>query len=406
MACTKSTVILLSFLFFTACGGGSTTGNGTDTGVSPLPDSGAGTDLVGADNGNTVPPGPQCDAETPCDEGFTCDCKGFCIETPQSLTCTEDKNCGSQNYCDTCLGYCFEKKDICAPCTANNQCNGNGSRCLVFESGDSYCGRGCEGVIGCKDDSHPTSAGFDCIEIDGISQKQCVPLSGSCESPGLCEQDSDCPIFHICNLDIGQCAKGCADDAECPSQTVCSNLRCQAPCDDPSNPCPDGFVCEDGHCNTVGGCLSPYDCPLPETYCDDATQECQPGCQQDFDCKSSKKICVNGSCEDKPCPGNFWCAFGQVCDGQTGQCETADGPYCAVCDPQGDHDAQCTPGGKCISLQDDEGNDLGSFCGPPCGTDPLNPCPKGYQCNELQDENGQPAGAVCLRDCSYDPVAP
>jgi hypothetical protein len=131
------------------------------------------------------------------------------------------------------------------------------------------------------------------------------------------------------------------------------------------------------------------------------SQTCQPGCLEDFDCKSSKKICVNGSCEEKPCDGNFWCAFGQVCDLSGGGCKEAEGPYCDTCADE----STCGPGGKCIELQDDEGNALGKFCAPACGPDPNNPCPNGYSCVELQDENEVPTGeSICFRDCSYNPI--
>jgi hypothetical protein len=230
-------------------------------------------------------------------------------------------------------------------------------------------------------------------------------MSGSCESPTLCTANADCPVGQYCNDDTGQCADGCHDDIGCPAGTVCSALQCQPPCDDNSNPCDDGFLCDDGgHCKPDGGCFTAADCLLPETYCDEASSTCKDGCLTDFDCKSSKKICQNGACVDKPCPGNFWCAFGQVCDPTSGGCAPAQGPFCDVCDPQGDHEAQCGPGGKCVGLQDDDGNDLGSFCAPACGPDPANPCPKGYGCTELQDDQGQPIGSVCFRDCSYDPV--
>ena len=128
-----------------------------------------------------------------------------------------------------------------------------------------------------------------------------------------CTLDSDCPPLEFCNVDLGMCAEGCSDDQGCPTGTVCSALRCQEPCVG-SELCPSGFICDEGgHCMPEGGCIIAADCPLPETFCEDATKTCQPGCLADLDCKQSKKACVDGKCVEKPCPGNYWCAFGQVC---------------------------------------------------------------------------------------------
>ena len=392
----KALIPIALTLILAACGSSGSTGS---TDLSGPNDTSVQSDTAVAQD--TAPPAPSCSDENPCEAGFLCDCNGTCQTDPVSNECTEDKNCGGGNYCDTCINRCFPKKDMCAPCTSDNQCNGTKSRCLDFSDGKQYCGRGCISVVGCKDDSHATSTGFDCQSIPGINDKQCLPLSGSCEAPELCASNADCPLGEYCNTDLGQCADGCANDTECPVGTVCSALQCQAPCSE-SNPCPTDFNCEeDGHCKPEGGCLEPGDCLLPETYCDMATQTCQPGCLEDFDCKSAKKICVNESCEEKPCDGNFWCAFGQVCDIAAGGCKEAEGPFCDVCED----DAACGPGGKCIELQDDDGNSKGKFCAPACGTDPLNLCPNGYNCLELEDENGAPTGeSICFRDCSYNPI--
>lgn len=345
-------------------------------------------------------PRTECDAERPCAGGRLCDCDGNCVDDPGTEECTEDRNCGPNRYCAPCLLRCMDQGDVCDPCSDHGQCRKNGTRCLLFSSGDSFCGRACEADPGCP-------AGYSCQQVGEIPSKQCVPRSGSCEAPGLCQQNSDCPELHYCNTEVGLCAQGCADDDECATGQVCSALRCQPPCDDDTNPCEGGMVCDEGHCRPEGDCFAPADCPLPETYCDLEQRLCLEGCQTDFDCKQSKKICQDGACVDKPCPGNYWCAFGQICDPQTGGCKAAEGPFCAECTSGGDQadmERQCGAGGLCLDFQDEDGNTEGSFCAPACGSDPANPCPKGYQCQEVTDQDGNPVGNVCARDCTYDPI--
>ncbi len=359
-------------------------------------------DVQAVPDGVDVPvvPETECDSERPCADGKICDCEGACVEDPDTKECTEDKNCGIPNYCDTCIGRCRQQVDLCEPCAADQQCKGKNSRCLVYVSGDSYCGKACEDDPGCP-------SNFECKAIGAIKKKQCVPRTADCVQQVACTKDAECKLGFYCNKDVGECAKGCADDVECPDEKICSALRCQLACDDTTNPCPEDFICEEGRCKVEGGCLVPQDCPIPETYCDEETKMCQPGCAQDFDCKASGKACVDGECVEKPCPGNFWCAYLQVCDRSSGKCEPAEGPFCDVCDPEGDqaqHEAQCGTGGICATVQDEEGNEKGSFCLPACLPGRTDRCPKGFQCMEVKDQDGNLVTEVCQRDCSYDPL--
>ncbi len=76
----------------------------------------------------------------------------------------------------------------CATCTADAQC-GNGDLCVYMGSmGASYCLQSCAG--GCPD-------GYTCsnekvYSVDGTSDYQCIPQSGSCEAPtGACQDDAN-----------------------------------------------------------------------------------------------------------------------------------------------------------------------------------------------------------------------
>jgi hypothetical protein len=58
----------------------------------------------------------------------------------------------------------------------------------------------------------------------------------------------------------------------------------------------------------------------------------------------------------------------------------------------------------CLSLQDEDGNDLGDYCGVGCDPADLDGCPVGYGCETIQDQDGNTVGNVCFRACYRDPV--
>jgi hypothetical protein len=151
-----------------------------------------------------------------------------------------------------------------------------------------------------------------------------------------------------------------------------------------------------------GGCLSSVDCLVPETYCDLEQQLCVPGCERDNDCLNANMECIANSCRVRGCSGNFQCAFGEVCDLETSDCELAVGRHCeADCDPM--DEASCGDGGqRCLSLQDEDENPLGDFCFEPCAESP-NECPQGYQCIDLEDQSGNVTDRLCVRRCDLDP---
>ena len=396
------------FFFFSlilACGGGDDgssdlTGNsdvvvGNQQDMTEAGDSGGNVlsgDVVEEDVAPEVPP---CVLDTDCDAGEVCDCAGVC-QSGGTLPCVEDKNCGSGSYCDVCWGFCRPLKGLCEPCVNDGECDGVGSACLDLVSGARVCGLACLSDVGCP-------VGYSCLDIENLSSSQCVPDSGNCEVLGECALDEDCPFPQICNVNLLVCAPGCADDEGCPVGQVCHGGHCIEACDDQSNPCPAGQQCEDGHCSIPGGCVDSADCEEPETYCDLTTSMCVDGCQLDADCKASAQECVNGSCQEKGCTGNFFCAFGQVCNQTTGKCEEASGPYCAECDPNNDTNCQAASSDNlCIGFQGEEGEELGDYCLVACGPDSANPCPQGYACEEV-DVDGTPQ-SLCVRNCPVPPV--
>ncbi|MFT5431631.1 MAG: hypothetical protein ACI9OJ_002328 [Myxococcota bacterium] len=403
-------IFVIATVFAVACGGSDTTSSstgsdGTDgtsgTSATTASDATTGTDGTNATDGTSATDGTEsfemCGSPADCDAGQLCDCLGRCV--PPGIAgingCTEDKNCGSDNYCDTCASACRPIKELCAVCEGDNECE-DGAACLDFATGGRFCLQACVSDVGCP------QPGFSCFEVDGQAQKQCVPLSGKCQTPALCQDDVECEFGAIC--DLGKCRPGCPDDAACPNGKVCSKFRCDDACDDATNPCGAGQLCQEGHCKKEGGCLEAADCVDPETYCDLAEELCKPGCLQDFDCKASGKECKGGTCVDKGCTGNFLCAFEQVCNMDSGKCEQAVGPYCEPdCDPMSDTACGGEPN-RCLELQDDEGNSLGAFCFVGCGPDPANACPQGYACQELKDDMDMVQAVLCIRDCTTKPL--
>jgi len=366
-------------------------------------------DALSEDAAGRVP--PECAVDTDCAvPGDVCDCTGSCV-VPGLGPCTEDKNCGGGKYCDACSKQCFAKKILCEPCRSEhlcnpitgdcipsgNQCDVDGSRCLDFVSGGSYCGRACLGDAGCP-------GGYGCLDLSaiGIDVMQCVPKSGSCEKVKECEKDTDCEFKEICNASFN-CVPGCQQDTECPQGKVCSAFRCKDACDPVNHPCDEGQECDPaGHCKIPGGCVDAFDCPDPETFCDPDAHLCMPGCLETFDCKSAGKECESGVCVQAGCPSTDWCSFGEVCDMESAECIVPPEPFCK---PGCQKDEECGPEpSKCLEIQDEEGTSKGTFCFPKCYDDPENPCPMGYQCMELTDQDGASMGKVCARACDNPPV--
>jgi hypothetical protein len=390
-------ISMISFLLFSCGNSGSKNGDADNTEPSQTDSDILQSDipLEALEIKTEIKSSAECKTHEDCKEkgdGMGCDCNSQCIKA----SCLENKNCGSDKYCDPCDLTCKIFKEVCEPCANDYECNYTGSSCLDYKTGGRFCGRGCLSAYGC--DKY-----YNCVEIEGLEYKQCIPVSEKCEKLAQCEKDMDCEFGQVCNTVKGLCYKGCENDIECGGK-VCSAGKCSDPCDDGKNPCPEGQVCENGHCKIPGGCLTPYDCHDPETYCDPEENKCKPGCIFDFDCKSVAKMCVQGQCVQKGCTGNFECAYFEVCNLQTGQCAKAEGKYCEPCDQNNGENACGDKEIMCIGFQDKDGNKIGDYCMPPCGPDPENPCPQGWQCQEIKDDQGKSYGKKCIRFCYVNPV--
>lgn len=390
----------LALLGAGACGGGSTAGgdtaSGQDTAVvgdTVVADGQVTGDTAGgADTGGSS--SFECHNDEDCTaSGAICDCHGACV-VPTGNACTEDKNCGIPNWCDTCTGHCAPQGDLCEACADARGCQ-DGGACLPYQSGGTYCGRACVTDVGC-----PT--GYGCVAVNGVTQKQCVARSNSCTNLDVCHGDEDCPSGEICNAQLGQCAPGCTEDIACPQGLVCTAARCQAKCTG-NGDCVAPAECDaSGHCKIPGACEVKADCPTPETYCNKVTGMCADGCLVDNDCGDAAKICENKSCVPKGCEHNYQCQFSHECTQTSGACDPSPDPHCADCSDTGTY--ACEGDGElCASIQDENEQPLGDFCLLPCKDDPIDKCPAGYQCNEVEVEEGK-TQFICWRQCWIDPV--
>ncbi|MGB0648114.1 MAG: hypothetical protein ACPGQS_13105, partial [Bradymonadia bacterium] len=333
-----------------------------------------------------------------------CDCDGICRPAPEE-PCSTDLQCDVADYCDTCAGGCAARSEQCEPCNSDSQCASN-ARCRTPNGGilTSTPGVTAQGVCmrQCQGSCDLLGPGFECVSSGDVSV--CAPETGMCGSLLNCSLDADCAPNEFCN-ERGRCQIGCAEDSECVAGTLCQSGRCLPPCDG-ANPCETPLICDDGRCVVENGCATSRDCSMAETFCDRTSNMCVPGCEVDNDCQDAGLQCVSGNCRERGCGGNFQCAFGQVCELDTGACQDAEGRHCEEgCDPQ--MEGSCGPSGICVTLQDDDGNPLGDFCFESCLQAP-NECPQGYQCVEFEQDAGGMSGgspeSYCVRDCTYSPL--
>jgi hypothetical protein len=254
---------------------------------------------------------------------------GGCVTLSAQRQCVLDSQCPFGSICQAsqCVGGCRDDGDcgLGIPCL-DGQCDATPGAC----SNNSFCqfGQTCNAANRCVD--HPARSQLcsnqcgpeflfdgdcgndECLIDNSVAPTTCTNDSqcarGSC-SPARCQSSSDCPGGGNCNTFLGEC-----------STSICQGFFCGATgCDDTTNPCPRGYVCNQlqivsGVQCTIGG---------PSSQCG-GNSACVGGgengnvgfcsCDSDDDCVSFQfpdATCVN------PGPGGA-CIIGTTCGPQDG----------------------------------------------------------------------------------------
>jgi hypothetical protein len=347
--------------------------------------------------------------------------------------CLSDRDCFGDEYCDTASKLCKRRKTTCEPCEKSEECGYREDLCLP----EGICGRWCQSMTDCPE-------GFNCEQIQGLTEKQCVfnASSGDGSMGAKCCYDGNCQEPMVCHPQTNRCYDGCIGDGSsaCPPGEVCvdpsddnRNGHCAPGCDE-TMPCAAGTVCIDGTC-IEGDCALKEHCPL-EYLCETDTRHCVPGCEDNGDCYAYNE-CIEGLCVERiGCEGTYQCGLGEMCteeleemnvppedrgccfDPKTSGSEECANPYpegpqkfCDACTDEQNQNKECGEDDVCAELKGKDENDneisLGFFClirwdcslwtddGRDEGT---RECPRGYGCIKIED--GQMAGKYCMADCT------
>ena len=185
-------------------------------------------------------------------------------------------------------------------------------------------------------------------------------------------------------------------------------------------------ACVSQSCVTVE-CLSSSDCGLGQ-ICDlEGGYECTDGCNGDSDCPAGFSCSEKGTCEEYGCRSTLLdCDFGEICNLDTGACETDNRPHCTSCDPFGNEwdtgdifddcddflvgNAACGGAGAVCNDWDFDGNPATSEpgCYVPCQEQA--DCPMGFTCWLIEqpygnglltcDETNTYELGFCVSDCT------
>ena len=127
-------LVLLLALGLAACGGKTTTtGTNADVATGLGQDATATTDGSGGDSHNGDVQAAQC------------------VGPKDKHVCDTFDECASGEYCDPCTRTCLKSRGVCDPCTFDAECTGaeNGSICIPYDKGGTFCGQACVGDAGC-----------------------------------------------------------------------------------------------------------------------------------------------------------------------------------------------------------------------------------------------------------------
>ncbi|HVJ14457.1 MAG TPA: hypothetical protein VM686_03410 [Polyangiaceae bacterium] len=250
-----------------------------------------------------------------------------CVQT----TCTTNANCNGgtcgAGYCSSSLTTCTTAAD-CADLCVGGFCSLSGYSCTVptqatdcIYSAQTCTNRTCNCANPAYDPADPICTDPDCIDVCNLrcreercvqdnsceTNTECLPyglticeagrcveclededcndalgetcVANRCDTP--CKQNEECPLFHICNPDSGECEEhGCTSDRECvlataggvvgsgedarlskclPSELNPDISTCKIPCENDGSCGSEFEICDAGYCVFIG-CESDEEC--------------------------------------------------------------------------------------------------------------------------------------------------
>ncbi len=217
-------------------------------------------------------------------ENYARYCQPYEVATcPQQTTlasCTTDDQCTVDGEaCDTVSGYCR--------CTENPDYDTQNATCRMSCQACSYTCSGERCVPKCTDDfdcgvgTCDTASGT-CFECE--SNDDCYGAGEECRDHTCtvpCKQNENCPLFHTCNQDTGECDyTGCKDDHEC--QFAFS----------PTDPSAKASRCVENERTGAEG--------QPDRVC-------RVPCVSDAECTGRQEVCQNGACVYMGCESDQEC---------------------------------------------------------------------------------------------------
>ncbi len=320
-----------------------------------------------------VPAGDPCNDGNPCTSTDTCDAGGTCVGV--AVTCVDDGNPCTAEYCDSVKGCSKKAQNDGSPCDDNDACTSADMCASQFCVGKAVSGiddgNPCTkdlgsgiGVSKCSishepTDGNPCDDGAPCTKSDTCKSGACKGSDLVCNDGNPCTNDQCDPTKCADSKDpltCGQCVSpavkegtACDDGNKCTSKDLCTasptgakcigiDLLATGGCDD-KNPCTnDG--CQPGvGCinvpNAAAACSDNDPCTISDACvgatCKGVARDCKDldKCTADT-CDSTvtdpAKACIHSSF-DGPCDDGNACSTGDVCT--AGVCA---GPKAVKCD--------------------------------------------------------------------------
>ncbi len=284
-------------------------------------------------------PEPQCQEDSECDDEKYCTTKDYCDRGQCKNTgspCSQDQVCSEVlKSCVDCVGSsdCQDNLFCSADTCENNRCYHSFSVCP-----DQFCNEEtdqCE-IIECSSVADCPEDDLYCNGTVACQQRHCISVPPiECPDDGLY-----CNGTEIREEGQSQCLCGhqgnpCAQDQICDENSdSCVECLSESDCQDQDDElfCTGEPVCILGQCEESGD-----PCPAQQQQCDEENNRCV-SCFENNECDLGQNCYVYTCQEDGSCLSELRdCGEGQMCNFDTGICETIN---CQT-------DADCSDGNAC-----------------------------------------------------------